>query len=123
MIDDKASRASIAMLYMTQLSFLSFNGENIQGTERIMERLEKEFDGVVHALKSIDAQPTTVEFSFKLWARLRKATTRPKTSLASLDSNLLVTGYSSSTTCSGLLILALPLLPPDRPQDPSVSGL
>merc|ERR1712044_108842 len=58
MFDNAATRGDLAKLYNAEQSFLSFEGQQMQGTAKIMEKLNSlTFQSIAHIVTSIDCHP------------------------------------------------------------------
>ena len=58
MFDNAATRGELAKLYNTEQSFLSFEGQQMQGTAKIMEKINSlTFQSIAHIVTSIDCHP------------------------------------------------------------------
>ena len=58
MFDNPASRGELAKLYNAEQSFLSFEGQQMQGTAKIMEKINSlTFQSIAHIVTSIDCHP------------------------------------------------------------------
>ena len=55
MFDNPATRGELAKLYNTEQSFLSFEGQQMQGTAKIMEKINSlTFQSIAHIVTSLD---------------------------------------------------------------------
>jgi hypothetical protein len=58
MFDNVATRGELSKLYNAEQSFLSFEGQQMQGTAKIMEKLNSlTFQKISHIVTSIDCHP------------------------------------------------------------------
>jgi len=58
MFDNPATRGELAKLYNAEQSFLSFEGQQMQGTAKIMEKISSlTFQNIAHIVTSIDCHP------------------------------------------------------------------
>jgi len=58
MFDNSATRGELAKLYNAEQSFLSFEGQQMQGTAKIMEKINSlTFQKIGHNVTSIDCHP------------------------------------------------------------------
>ncbi|XP_013190008.1 probable nuclear transport factor 2 isoform X2 [Amyelois transitella] len=58
LFDDPASRASLANMYNVETSFMTFEGVQIQGAAKIMEKLNAlTFQKIGRLITSVDSQP------------------------------------------------------------------
>ena len=58
MFDNAATRGELAKLYNAEQSFLSFEGQQMQGTAKIMEKINSlTFQSIAHIVTSIDCHP------------------------------------------------------------------
>jgi len=56
--DNPATRGELAKLYNTEQSFLTFEGQQMQGTAKIMEKINSlTFQTIAHSVTSIDCHP------------------------------------------------------------------
>ncbi|KXJ67960.1 hypothetical protein RP20_CCG007074 [Aedes albopictus] len=58
MFDDPQQRPNLVNLYNAELSFMSFEGQQIQGAAKILEKLQGlTFQKISRALTAVDSQP------------------------------------------------------------------
>ena len=58
MFDNNATRGELAKLYNAEQSFLSFEGQQMQGTTKIMEKINSlGFQSIGHNVTSVDCHP------------------------------------------------------------------
>jgi len=58
MFDNTATRGQLSALYNSEQSFLSFEGQQMQGTAKIMEKINSlTFQTINHIVTSIDCHP------------------------------------------------------------------
>ncbi|XP_053678035.1 probable nuclear transport factor 2 isoform X2 [Anopheles nili] len=58
LFDDSNQRASLANLYNAELSFMTFEGQQIQGAAKILEKLQSlSFQNINRVLTAVDSQP------------------------------------------------------------------
>merc|ERR1712141_663268 len=58
LFDDKNSRPNLVNLYNADQSLMSFEGVQVQGSAKIMEKISSlSFDRIAHSITSIDCQP------------------------------------------------------------------
>ncbi|XP_044015067.1 probable nuclear transport factor 2 isoform X1 [Aphidius gifuensis] len=58
LFDDPAQRANLASMYNVETSFMTFEGQQIQGSAKIMEKLTSlSFQKISRVLTAVDSQP------------------------------------------------------------------
>ncbi|ETN67985.1 putative nuclear transport factor 2 [Anopheles darlingi] len=58
LFDDSARRSSLVNLYNAELSFMTFEGQQIQGAAKILEKLQSlAFQNINRVLTAVDSQP------------------------------------------------------------------
>uniref|UniRef100_T1D5B7 NTF2-related export protein n=1 Tax=Psorophora albipes TaxID=869069 RepID=T1D5B7_9DIPT len=58
MFDDPAQRPNLVNLYNAELSFMTFEGQQIQGAAKILEKLQSlTFQNINRVLTAVDSQP------------------------------------------------------------------
>uniref|UniRef100_A0A2M4C3D6 NTF2-related export protein n=2 Tax=albitarsis series TaxID=58233 RepID=A0A2M4C3D6_9DIPT len=58
LFDDSARRSSLVNLYNAELSFMTFEGQQIQGAAKILEKLQSlAFQNISRVLTAVDSQP------------------------------------------------------------------
>lgn len=58
LFDDSASRPQLVNLYNAELSFMTFEGQQIQGAAKILEKLQSlTFQNISRVLTAVDSQP------------------------------------------------------------------
>ncbi|XP_052866203.1 probable nuclear transport factor 2 [Anopheles cruzii] len=58
LFDDSTRRSSLVNLYNTELSFMTFEGQQIQGAAKILEKLQSlAFQNINRVLTAVDSQP------------------------------------------------------------------
>uniref|UniRef100_A0A182MZJ6 NTF2-related export protein n=1 Tax=Anopheles dirus TaxID=7168 RepID=A0A182MZJ6_9DIPT len=58
LFDDSNQRPSLANLYNAELSFMTFEGQQIQGAAKILEKLQSlSFQNINRVLTAVDSQP------------------------------------------------------------------
>uniref|UniRef100_A0A182Q282 NTF2-related export protein n=1 Tax=Anopheles farauti TaxID=69004 RepID=A0A182Q282_9DIPT len=58
LFDDSAQRPSLVNLYNAELSFMTFEGQQIQGAAKILEKLQSlTFQNIKRVLTAVDSQP------------------------------------------------------------------
>lgn len=58
LFDDSNQRPSLANLYNAELSFMTFEGQQIQGAAKILEKLQSlSFQNISRVLTAVDSQP------------------------------------------------------------------
>ena len=59
LFDDPAQRGNLAQLYNPEQSLMSFEGVQVQGTAKIMEKFQSlTFQRIQHSITATDCQPT-----------------------------------------------------------------
>lgn len=59
MFDDPAQRANLVNLYNAEQSLMSFEGTQLQGSVKIMEKIQGlTFQRIAHVITAVDCQPT-----------------------------------------------------------------
>ncbi|XP_053673162.1 probable nuclear transport factor 2 [Anopheles nili] len=58
LFDDSAQRPTLVNLYNAELSFMTFEGQQIQGAAKILEKLQNlTFQNIKRVLTAVDSQP------------------------------------------------------------------